>query len=97
VTGEGLLALSSLMSSAVWASCVFSVAVLVDRQVTRLIANREEKDLDRRLDLAEERMNETLKSFEERLAETQQSANAAAVAVGLDPSRERRKPSQKPG
>lgn len=91
------IAFAILLCGAMWASVLALIAVMADRQVTRVIGNREEKDLDRRVDLIEERMNETLHSFEERLGEAIHCANAAAVAVGLDPSRERKKPTNRPG
>ncbi len=63
---------------------------MVDRQVNRIIGNREEKDLDKRIDVIEERLGEQLHSFDERLAETQQCASAAALSAGLSPN-DRRK------
>lgn len=84
------LAVAILLSSIAWSFVLLAIAVMADRQVSRIIGNREEKDLDKRIDLVEERLGEQLHSFDERLAETQQSANAAAVAVGLSPN-DRRK------
>lgn len=73
------------LSSLAWASAVVAVAMLADRQVTRIFGSRTDVAFDARVKEVEDHLARALGSLENRLADTQKSANASALAVGLSP------------